>query len=311
MIHKIGIFDFVVRIAVTAGFLLLITGSGEKQDIPTGRINKDTVRTGESFVYSLTYRHPPGEEVFFPDSTHRFHPFEFRGQEVFPTRTDGKGSLDSAVYQLVSFEVTPKIGISLPVYIWNGKDCTAVYPLADSSVVALFVDRTRLDSLTPGHVPELLPLKEEINYSAFLVVFLIVATTAFLINWLFGKWIRQQWNVFRLQRRHREFARTFHRYFTNAKNRNSIKDVEKALVLWKNYLERLENKPFTTFTTREISDTISDTSLSDALRETDKVIYGFSSQSADIGSSLLTLNKVAQKLYLAKRRSIIAANSQA
>lgn len=249
-------------------------------------------------------------EVFFPDSNYHFYPFQFKGQKVFPTTTDHRGSLDSAVYQLVSFEVTPKIGLALPVYIWDGKDCTVVYPPADSSVVALFVDRARLDSLTPGHIPELVPLKEEMNYSAILILVLALATTAFLINWLFGKRIRQQWNVFRLQRRHREFVRNFNRHMANAKNRNSIKDVEMALVLWKNYLERLENIPFTTFTTREISDTISDASLSEALRETDKVIYGFASQSTDIGSSLMTLHKVAQKLYLQKRKKIIATNTQ-
>ncbi|MFA7473966.1 MAG: hypothetical protein WCY86_13745 [Spirosomataceae bacterium] len=290
--------------------ILNVVGSGHGQDLPVGRIDKDTVRTGESFEYSLSFRHPPRVEVFFPDSNYHFYPFQFKGQKVFPTTTDHRGSLDSAVYQLVSFEVTPKIGLALPVYIWDGKDCTVVYPPTDSSVVALFVDRARLDSLTPGHIPELVPLKEEMNYSAILILVLALATTAFLINWLFGKRIRQQWNVFRLQRRHREFVRNFNRHMANAKNRNSIKDVEMALVLWKNYLERLDNIPFTTFTTREISDTISDASLSEALRETDKVIYGFASQSTDIGSSLMTLHKVAQKLYLQKRKKIIATNTQ-
>lgn len=290
-------------------WLFLFT-AGVTQEKPIGKISKDTVRTGETFEYSLSYRHAPGEEVFFPDSSFQFFPFEFRSQKVFPTVTDRRGSLDSAVYELVSFEVTPRIALSLPVYIWNGRDCTVVYPPADSSVVALFVDRAQLDSLSPGHVPELLPLKDKVNYSAIFVAALAVVTTVFLINWLFGKRIRQQWNVFRLYRRHREFVRNFNRYFTNAKNRNSIRDVELALVLWKNYLERLENKPFTTFTTREISDTISDEALSEALRETDKVIYGFASQSTDIGSSLLTLHNVAQTLYANKRRSIMATNSQ-
>lgn len=277
----------------------------QKKGKPVGRIHRDTVRTGETFAYSLSYLHPSEEEVFFPDSSYQFYPFEFRRQEVFRTRTGRGGSLDSAVYQLVSFEVTPGIGIALPVYVWNGKDCTAVYPEPDSSFVALSVSRAKLDSLSLTRKLEALPLKDKVNYSAILAGLLAVATTAFLINGLFGKRIRRQWNVFRLQRRHREFTRGFNRHFTSAKNKGSIQDVEKALILWKNYLERLENKPFTTFTTREITDNISDASLSEALRETDKVIYGFSSQSTDIGNSLLTLNNVAQTLYFNKRRSIM------
>lgn len=297
--------------ALTVLLVLAGPAAGQQKAVPSGRIDRDTVRTGETFAYSLSYRHPSGEEVFFPDSTYNFSPFGFRRQEVFSTRTDKRGSLDSAVYHLVSFEVTPAIEIALPVFIWNGKDCTAVYPAGDTSFVALSVDRARLDSLTLTIRPELLPVKERLNYQAFLGGLLIVAVTAFLVKWLFGEWIIRQWKVFRLQRRHREFTRGFNRHFLNAKNRGSIQDVEKALILWKNYLERLENKPFTTFTTREISDNISDQSLSDALKETDEVIYGFSSQSADIGNSLLTLNNVAQTLYVNKRRSIIGVNTPA
>lgn len=279
------------------------------QEVPVGVVNKDTVRTGETFTYSLSFRHPPEVEVFFPDSTYNFHPFEFRRQEVFHSKTDKSGSLDSAVYQLVSFEVTPLITISLPVFVFNGKDCTSVFSVPDTSFVSLLVERARLDSLEVASQLTVLPLKERVNYSAFLAVFLLTGLGVFLINWLFGRKIRQQWNVFRLLRRHREFTKTFNRHFANAKNKGSIPDVEKALILWKNYLERLENKPFTTFTTREISDNISDNSLSEALKETDRVIYGFSAQSKDIGNSLLILNNVAQALYINKRKSIVGAVS--
>ncbi len=295
--------------ALLMWLMVVVPADGQEKAVPSGRIDRDTVRTGETFTYSLSYRHPSGEEVFFPDSTYNFSPFGFRRQEVFSTRTDKRGSLDSAVYHLVSFEVTPVIEIALPVFVWNGKDCTAVYPPKDTGFVALSVDRVKLDTLALTGRPGLVTVKERLNYPAFLGGLLIAAVTAFLVNWLFGERISRQWKVFRLQRRHREFTRGFNRHFLNAKNRGSIRDVEKALILWKNYLERLENKPFTTFTTREISDNISDTSLSEALKETDKVIYGFSSQSGDIGNSLLTLNNVAQTLYINKRRSIIGVNT--
>ena len=315
MKHAIPVYKVIFR--MNAGYLAALfmwlmpalPAVAQQKTAPSGRIDRDTVRTGETFTYSLSYRHPSDEEVFFPDSTYNFSPFGFRRQEVFSTRTDKRGSLDSAVYHLVSFEVTPAIEIALPVFIWNGKDCTAVYPVKDTSFVALSVDRARLDTLALTSRPKLLPMRERLNYQAFLGGLLIAAITAFLVKWLFGERIIRQWKVFLLQRRHREFTRGFNRHFMNAKNRGSIQDVEKALILWKSYLERVENKPFTTFTTREISDNISDKSLSEALKETDKVIYGFSSQSGDIGNSLLTLKNVAQTLYVNKRRSIIGVNT--
>jgi hypothetical protein len=299
--RQIGAWLWILPVFFSAGF------SVNAQ--PAGKIDRDTVRTGEVFYYSLSYRHPSKEEVFFPDSTFDFTPFGFRGQNVFHTRTDTSGSLDSSVYQLVSFEVSPQIKIALPVYIWNGRDCTAVYPATDSCFVALLVDRADLDSVSLVYDLQDLPLEDRVNYFSFMLAFILVATSAFFVNWLFGASIRRQWNVFRLQRRHREFTKNFNRHFLNAKNKGSIKDVEKALILWKNYLERLENKPFTTFTTREISDNISDESLSEALRETDKIIYGFSSQPGNIGNSLLTLNNVAQTLYFDKKRAIMGALS--
>lgn len=280
-----------------------------EQGVPIGVVNKDTIRTGEIFTYSLSYRHPSEVEVFFPDSTHNFFPFEFRKQEVFRTRSDDSGSRDSSVYHLVSFEVDSLIAFSLPIYIFNGKDCTSVFALPDTSHISLLVDRARLDTLNLTDTLALAPLKERANYSAILTAILLTSIAVFLVNWIFGRKIRQQWNVFRLLRRHREFTRAFNRHFANAKNKGSVPDVEKALILWKTYLERLEEKPFTTFTTREISDNISDDSLSEALKETDRVIYGFSSQSTDIGNSLLTLNNVAQTLYINKRRSIVGAVS--
>ncbi len=278
--------------------------SGWGQTLPKGAIMQDTVRTGVDFSYVLSYRHPPHEEVFFPDSSFNFSPFTFVAQQIFNTRTDSTGSLDSTVYQFISFEITPAITLSLPVFVWNGKDCTAVYPLTDSALVRLSVDRQGIDTLRFQSAMEIVPVKEQINYSLIVILTGLLGLMGFGIYWIFGEKINRQWRVFRLRRRYRDFTRSFNRHYLNAKNKESIPDVELALVLWKKYLERLEQQPFTTFTTREISDSIPDNSLRFALKDIDEIIYGFT-KSRDIGNSLLILDTIAQKLYLQKRKEII------
>jgi hypothetical protein len=58
------------------------------------------------------------------------------------------------------------------------------------------------------------------------------------------------------------------------REKSNIKDAEKAIIIWKNYLERLEKKPFATYTTREIMDNMPDDELADALKNMDGIVYG-------------------------------------
>jgi len=124
------------------------------------------------------------------------------------------------------------------------------------------------------------------------------------IYWLFGSDIYKQWQLIKLQRRHLEYNRSFNRLLRNAKEREDIKDAEKAIIVWKNYLERLEKKPFATYTTREIMDNMPDDGLATALKNMDGIIYG-QVKSKDMDKSLEVLKAGALRLYRSKRRQIL------
>ncbi len=124
------------------------------------------------------------------------------------------------------------------------------------------------------------------------------------INWVFGKDINKQWRLIKLQRRHLEYLRSFNRLLRNAREKNNIKDAESAIIVWKNYLERLERKPFATYTTREIMDNMPDDSLAEALKNMDGIIYG-QVKSNNMHVFLEELKTGATKLYRAKRRQIL------
>jgi len=90
----------------------------------------------------------------------------------------------------------------------------------------------------------------------------------------------------------------------NARERNNIKDAELAIIVWKNYLERLEKKPFATYTTREIVDNMPDEELAEALKNMDGIVYG-QGKSSNMHVYLEVLKTGATRLYRDKRKFIL------
>ena len=70
-------------------------------------------------------------------------------REYFNTVTDQNGSLDSVVYTLISFEVTPVQELSLPVYVRAKRDCTRVFAPMDYVVLnSIIKPNTNIDTLS-------------------------------------------------------------------------------------------------------------------------------------------------------------------
>jgi hypothetical protein len=296
--------------------LLLIAvglGSGysaySQQKKPQGTFLADTLVTGKPFRYAFSYLHDTRQEVFFPDTTFDFSPFELVDQEYFTTRTEPGGSLDSTIYRLVAFDVAALQVLRLPVYVLNGRDCTAVYADADTIPLRLSLPATtRPDTLRLLSETRVDVLRRQFNYPVFVAVLVSVALASLVIYWLFGRGIMRQWNLFQLQRRHRDFVRTFARLSRNAQERESISEAEKAVIIWKKYLERMDRKPFATYTTREIVDNFPDEFLEEALKNMDRIIYG-QVKSKQMDASLQVLKNVAQRVYRRRRLEIASVRS--
>lgn len=295
-------FGLVVWWAIASQFVL---GQTIKVLLPQGRFMDDTIMVGKPFRYAFTFRHDPGQQVFFPDSTYNYTPFEWVGQDYFTTRTDSLGSLDSTVYRLVCFDIPTQPRYQLPVYVVSKQDCTAVFAPVDTFLFRSVLPTTaRLDTLSLRPDTEIQMLRRQFNYPILLASLGILGLVALAILWLFGKAIGRQWRLLLLQRRHLDFVRSFNRLNRTARDRNSIGETEKAVVVWKNYLESVERKPFASYTTREIIDSIPDESLENALKEIDRIIYG-QAGSKPASEALQTLKKVAQRLYRDRRVQII------
>jgi hypothetical protein len=286
---------------MTVGYAQPETATGNI--LPKGQFLTDTIEIGKPVLFSLSFIHPAQNEVFFPDSTFNFGTFQVVSQQNFPSKTMSNGTLDSTMYELISFDVTPVQFLSSPVFLYNGEDSTALHTVPDS----IFLRESNLKVLAEKRelLPEvsLLTLSKEINFS-FLIG--IVGGTILLIasiNWVFGFEIQKQWKLLKLQKRYLEFIQSYNKLMRNAREKNNIKEAEKALIVWKNYLERLEKKPFATYTTREIMDNMTDDLLADALKDMDGIVYG-QAQSNNMNASLEVLKEGAKRMYKQKRQQI-------
>jgi hypothetical protein len=297
---------FILCLFIGWGLLSPTAVQGQKRK-PKGVFLTDTIETGKPFSYSFSFLHDPVQEVFFPDSSFSFSPFEVIDQEFFTTRTDSSGSLDSTVYRIISFDVSPTQTLSLPVYVLADGDCTVAYAEVDTVFLRLLLPvSARLDTLSLQADTRVELLLRQFDYPVFVAVLLSIGLFVSLVYWLFGRGIMKQWRMFQLQRRHSDFVRNFNRLNRNAREIDSTVEAEKAVVIWKKYLERVEKKPFTTYTTREILDNIPDEALENALKEIDHIIYG-QVKSNQMDASLQVLKNIAQRSYRRRRLEIARA----
>jgi len=162
----------------------------------------------------------------------------------------------------------------------------------------------RLDTLHLRPSTEVSLLRRQFDYPVFMAFILSAGLLFLAIYWLFGREISRQWRIFQLQRQYRDFVRTFARLNRTARERDSTEEAEKAVVVWKDYLEEIEKKPFATYTTREIVDNIPDEALEEALKTLDRIIYG-QVKSQKMEPSLQVLKNVAQRIYQQQRIEII------
>jgi hypothetical protein len=277
-------------------FLLIAHSSKLIGQTPKGQFLQDSIKIGKPFQYALSYRHNAALDVIFPDTSYNFKPFEIKTRQYFPTATDERGSLDSVVYTLVSFDVHKVQALSLPIFIHTPKDCTAVFSNADSVLLKEMVSG-KTDSVALKTDNKIYYLPQEPNYPLFLLGFLGFWVIFGLVYWLLGDTIAKQWQRYLLWRRHTDFNNTFQKYERNvARQQKGVENVQNALLLWRNFLERLEKKPFTTFTTRELVEELQDERLSDALNTIDATVYG-GNIAPNISEALKVLKELATRMY--------------
>ena len=275
------------------GILICAVPAALAQDVVRvqGRFETDSISIGESIPYALTAHYPRTRQVFFPDSTFAFTPFEISRKKFFTTKTTGDTSYDSVVYWLTTFEIDRIQKLSLPIFVLQEKDCVAVVSAPDSVFL-----RYRVASVPDSVSVEKLPLKTNtayqkvqwiLNYPFFALLtggLLVLLALAWII---FGKQIRRYFALRKLNKSYQEFITRFNQALERLGSDSNSRKAEEALVTWKDYMEGLEQYPYTKFTSREIVKLVGDHTLDNALRAIDRSIYGGLSSSLEPFKSLL------------------------
>lgn len=282
-----------------------------RQALPQGAFREDSVRIGQLLHYTLVFRHPPGMEVIFPDSTFALAPFEFVSKTFYPTRTDSLSSVDSAVYVLRTFETDSIQKLSLPVFILRQRDTLRLYAHADSVILRHQVQEAALqEPLAFQDRTAQVKVKERFNYPYLLLglgSFLVLMVLVWL---LFGNSLKKRYALYKLRKDYTYFSTRYNLYAERFRGSASQPNLEKAITQWKNYLTNLEQHAINSFTTKEIVAFYNDDEeMSTALRLCDRAIYGniLSSETSETEAALKMLKKFAKKRYKHYREQIKTA----
>ncbi len=257
-------------------------GDNKNNNLPrvTGSFSSDSLKVGKHIPFKVIFIHNFNEEVVFADSLYNFKPFEWVRTDAFPTQTDAKGiATDSAIYWLRSFELDTVQTLKLPVFVLDQKTgdtlkyFTEVSTKKTEFVLSMANLQTMLqkDSVTFLKNTAFLDIPRFTNYPLYglIVVILVVAVILFFV--FFGESIRRGYRLKRLQSQHEKFIQEYANQLQRIENPEA---TDHTLGMWKAYIEKLKNEPFTTYTSSEISRLTRNESLGQNLKVIDRAIYG-------------------------------------
>lgn len=237
---------------------------------------EDSLFVGKTVNFYLTAHYDRKLNLLFPDTTFNFSPFEFKDKTYFTTHTEGGKSYDSIVYHLTTFEVDTQQYLSLPVFQVNPQDCTIHLSNQDSIRLA-YVVKTLPDSLANIRLKMNVAYQDVpygFNVQLWVIVTGLLFMTAAVLWFIFGKKIRRHYRLKRMHKAYTQFLDTYTREVAAVAQAFSTTHTETALIVWKRYMEQLDNVPYTKLTTKEIILHGKNDALGQSLRTTDGAIYG-------------------------------------
>ena len=269
---------------------------------PKGTFLQNETKIGADIQFALSVKYDRNLNILLPDSLYRFGNFEYNKREYFITKTDSAYSYDSVVYHLATFELDSIQYLQLPVYVVNDEDSLAVFSNIDSIMLIQVIQE----------VPENPELKEnakfvninkQFNYPYLLVGLGILGIVGLLVMLFFGKQLVKAWKVYRLKQGHERFTKRFFNLMRDISGNNPSNTIEHVLAVWKNYLEKLERKPISKLTTKEILVLHNNRELKENLRIIDRSIYG-GEKGNDIFASFDYLMRFSVEIYNDKIKEI-------
>lgn len=246
---------------------------GQKISVKGGFL-EDSLQIGENIHYWLSATYPQKLELILPDTNYQFTPFEFSEKSFFKSELNGDDIVDSAVYTLQSYEIDLVQYLSMPVFLISSKgDTTLIESNVDSiyfyELAPIVSDTTQLKSNM-----ELQDVSKQLNYPIISIVLILITCISLLVYLIYGKKIKRHFLLKRLQKEYIKFSDQLTENIRHLKSAPTQKLAEQTLSEWKVFLEKLEKKPISKLTTKEILALEYTQELSATLKNIDRCVYG-------------------------------------
>lgn len=267
-----------------------------------GYFLEDSAEIGQEVTYVLVAWHQKDELLYFPDTSDDFGNVELHHSRWFPTEVIGDSVLyDSAHYVVQGFTIDAFFTLSLPVY-WEKELGQRIPYFADlDSVLRKNIIDTLPAQPAVNAQKEFLPLAAEFNYPFVVGIVVLIMVMLLLLALAFGKRLLGAIVYIRLAWQHRSFERKWQQLLEKIKEEPESSVMESMISVWKGYAERLTGKPYRAWSSRELADHFRDGTMTRALKEVDRWVYG-NLKPSDPGYIGNVLRQKATEMYKAKRK---------
>lgn len=232
-------------------------------------LEKD-IKIGDSIKLVSIINYPKEIELIQPDSSFKFFPFSFVKKENFESKLNERIISDSSLYILRSFEIDSIQSIRLNSFILNGKDCLEISSNYDTVYFKSLVNNTDQKVKKNMSFYEILSIINTNKLLIYSIVFICLILAVYL---LFRKKIIAYFRKRKVLKSHALFNKEFEKIKKQFKTNADKNNLEKIILIWKRYIEKLTSIPYSSMTTKEIIDFFDNENLIKSLKYIDEMIY--------------------------------------
>lgn len=235
---------------------------------PQLRFFQDSVGLGKATMVSMSFSHPADRDVFFAQSPEFFVPFELVEVNALETQTEDGISTDSVIYTIKTFDVKAIQTLQLPVWEIIDGDSVRILSNIDTLLLKFQIPDSLLAFAEFKTRNNYIPTSSKLNYPLILRWTLGFLGLVALFFIFLKRPLERLWLKWQFRRKHYRFTQQFR------KSMKSAEDLPASMELWKKHMEWLDDKPYATLSTSEITKQSGDERLGEALKEIDGAIYG-------------------------------------
>ena len=231
----------------------------------------EKIKIGDSIQLVSVINYPKEIELIQPDSSYNFSPFYFIGKKNFQSRLNKKNKIyDSTVYYLRTFQLDSIQSLNLKSFILNGTDSLIISSNSDSIYFESLVNNINENVKNNFSLNKILSIFNTYKFASFLIFIILIV---FTLYFSFRKRIHQYFRKRKLIKNLNDYIKDYESLKNKMDNNKDKKILEKIILNWKRYMEKITTFPYSSSTSTEILNFNDDDKLKELLVEVDHILY--------------------------------------